>query len=394
VKRSTPVSYQGFQHLFLVGLGRVGIDASIRMGLNQFRGRTHNWFFHNLHADEFSWQAMKAGEQPCDLVIGKVFDTEMAERLRDLGRPVLDFGPHQWNPAWDTHHIDWEQTGRRGGEIFLEKGFRHAAYFSSAIAPEHDLIWKGFSEYLMGKVDSLVRADRGRKQITQLLPERTLRPYEKTSAWLLSLPEPAALLLDSDHSAENLCSIAWFNEIRIPEQLSLLGIGNDSLLCESCMPALSSLELPSQKLGYALGEHAHAVLSGTEPQELQRFAPSRMLERHSTELTAVEDPIVARALGIMREEACQRTTLGEIISRLPISPRSFHTHFTQAMGRSPKEELFRIRVELARERLLDTRDTILHISMDCGFSDTDSFVRIFKRATGMTPTQYRKTHIP
>jgi len=390
VKRLQPVNYNGFRHVFLVGLSREGLHAGIRIGLNRYRGRTHRWFFHNLSNVEERLPRIIRNELPCDLFVGEVWSKEVADQLQELGKPVLDIGFGQWNPAWETHRIDWKSVGVRAAESFLEKGYRHAAYYSSSHKPENELIWKGFADTLISRMESLSWGDRARNRITDLLPHRDEKPYEKTSEWLLSLPEPAAMLLDRDSAAENIAPIASFNEILIPEQLSLLGIGNTPLICEGCTPQLSSLELPAETLGYEIGRHIDSLFAGEPVSEFQRFLPTRLVERFSTEITAVEDPIVAQALAIMREEACERTTLRDIVSRLPISPRSFHTHFTNALGRSPKEELFRIRVETARDRLLDTDDTILHISMDCGFSNTDSFVRFFRQYTGMTPTQFRK----
>jgi len=394
VKRRKPVNYSGFRHIYLVGISREGTHAGIRIGLNRYRGSSHKWFFHNVWNHETIRDRIQRQQEPCDLFIGEIWSQEVADTVKSLGKPVLDIGVGNWDPAWETHRIDWYAAGQTAAESFLNKGFRHAAFYTSSFKPESREIWKGFSETLGDRVESLSWGDRARERIEILRPHPEVKPYEKTSAWLLSLPEPAALLLEDDVAAENISPIASFNEILIPEQLSLLGIGNTPLICEGCTPQLSSLELPAETLGYAIGRHMDTLFQGGGLDEFERLPPVRIVERFSTEITAVEDPIVAQALSIMREEACERTTLQDMISRLPISPRSFHTHFTKALGRAPKEELFRIRVETARERLLDTDDTILHISMDCGFSSTDSFVRFFRQYCGLTPTQFRKRNKP
>lgn len=92
----------------------------------------------------------------------------------------------------------------------------------------------------------------------------------------------------------------------------------------------------------------------------------------------------------MRRNATNRTTISQLAAQLPISKRGFNDRFIRVVGRTPREELERMRLGIARERLLSTNQTVLHIALDCGFADVDTMVRSFKRQLGMTPTQFRK----
>ena len=104
----------------------------------------------------------------------------------------------------------------------------------------------------------------------------------------------------------------------------------------------------------------------------------------------MRDPVIAKALALMRSNATNRMTIGEIASHLPVSKRSFNDRFTRVVGRTPRDELERIRLGIAREWLISTDHTVLHIALDCGFADVESMVRSFKRHLGLTPTQFRK----
>jgi len=212
------------------------------------------------------------------------------------------------------------------------------------------------------------------------------------TTWIAHSSKPLAIFCGTDIRATELMDFAHFHGLQIPEEVSFLGCDNNATFCEMLLAPLSSISLPAVQVGWKVGEHAHTMLEGLPPPTLERLGPDRVVVRKSSDLVAIQDPIIAKAVMLMRENAQERSTIERITQELPVSRRHFSERFREALGRSPLEELTRIRIRLAKDRLLDTDQTMFHIALDCGFADPESMAREFKRWEGMTPSAYRKQH--
>jgi LacI family transcriptional regulator len=382
--------FEGFKHVCLFGLGLGGVDAEIRTGLTKFRGLSHKWLMHDLGRYSEQLHKVEAGSLECDVLVGYVNSETHAERLKRLGKPVLDLYQEFELPEWRTHGIDFKAVGQMGAQYFLGLKHRSFAFLSLRDTRTDRLVWEGFREVLAGKSERLVWIQREAEQMVEVTPKEQIRPYPSHGDRLAALPRPTAMLAHSDGTAASVATLAFFMGISVPEELSILGIGNMSPICDSCHPALTSIQLPGEKLGYLVGEHLKSFLEGDSLKRFSKLPPLLIVQRKSTGMDAVRDPVVAKALALMRHTATSRMTIGEIAAQLPISKRGFNERFTRVVGRTPREELERIRLGIARERLLSTNDTVLHVALDCGFADVDSMVRSFKKQLGLTPTQFRQ----
>jgi len=382
--------FSDFKHVCLFGLGMGGVDAEIRSGLTRFRGQSHKWLLHDLGRYSELLHQVEEGDLECDILVGHVNSTTHAERLKRLGKPVLDLFQEFDLPEWRTHSIDHRAVGKMAAEYFLGLRHRNFAYLALRDTRIDRLVWDGFRETLADKAEWLAFIQRETEQMIEEKPSVRIRPYPSHGEKLTALPQPTAMLVTSDGTANTVGTLAFFVGISVPEALSVLGIGNMGPVCESCHPALSSIQLPGEKLGFAVGGHLEAIFRNEPPDRFMELPPVRVVTRQSTGRDAVRDPVIAHALALMRRSATSRITIGEIASQLPISKRSFNDRFTRVAGRTPREELEQIRLGIARERLLSTNHTVLHIALDCGFADADTMVRSFKRHLGLTPTEFRK----
>lgn len=71
--------------------------------------------------------------------------------------------------------------------------------------------------------------------------------------------------------------------------------------------------------------------------------------------------------------------------------RHFRSLFTEKIGIPPSEYLLKKRLESSRNLLLGTSQNIVEISQSCGFSSASQFAMLFKRYTGMTPSEFRNS---
>jgi LacI family transcriptional regulator len=206
------------------------------------------------------------------------------------------------------------------------------------------------------------------------------------------LPKPLAVLAATDYTGIEVCDLARGLGLRVPEEVAVLGVDDFDLLCESCYPPLSSITFPAEKMGFEAARILDQLMRGEAPDLPGPYAPTHVHSRASTELTAVEDTAVARAVAYMREHMREGIRLREIASHVHMHDRTLLRHFQQAIGRSPSEELLRIRLEKAQEMLMNSDAHMYEVSDACGFSSPDVLTRQFRNHTGLRPTEFRDLH--
>jgi LacI family transcriptional regulator len=277
--------------------------------------------------------------------------------------------------------VDDKAVGALVARRFAEAGFKHLAFAGLTGNLFTELRYQGFEEALTGSVDSFHCAPKG--WVTQ-----STRGW---SAWLQDLPKPIGILCASDFLARRLLLACRLAGIRVPDTVSLVGVGNvyrDSLF--SGIP-LSTVELPYYDIGFRAGQ----VLDGFRKGEVkagftETFSPVRLLERASSRFDRFEDRLVTRALERMRARLHEAFSIEMLARELGVSRRLLEQRFRAALGSSPYVELSSLRMSLAKQLLLNSSRKIVEISQQCGFSSQHQFSNSFKRLEGMSPRAYRE----
>jgi LacI family transcriptional regulator len=132
------------------------------------------------------------------------------------------------------------------------------------------------------------------------------------------------------------------------------------------------------------------MMGGTSPGQVMRVSPLRLVVRKSSDLVAINHPGIARSLKYMREHCREPIGVNDLARAASMSVRAFHRAFFEHLGRSPGNELSRLRMERAKKLLSDSDARIYEIADKCGYENENSFWVAFRRATGMSPNRYRK----
>lgn len=207
--------------------------------------------------------------------------------------------------------------------------------------------------------------------------------------WLRRLPRPMAILGDDDETAR-LVLEACRGVLHVPEEAAVLGVNNNQTLCELSTPALSSIDTGSQRVGYRAAALLDHLMSGhPAPSEPILIAPGELQLRRSSDVYAIRDSEVAKAMRYIQEHAIGGVSVREVCDHVLLSPRNLELRFRQAIGRSPREQAQLVRMQLAR-RLLGTGLSIATVAAQAGFSSQSRFGQMFRRETGMTPLAYRR----
>jgi LacI family transcriptional regulator len=222
-------------------------------------------------------------------------------------------------------------------------------------------------------------------------PPRSEENPAAISAWLEQLPRPCGVFACTDSWACVVARYAQLAGLRIPEDLALLGVDNDTLDCELALPPLSSVGVPWRTVGQNAALLVERALAGVLVEgERIVVPPIDVIPRRSTDVAIVDDPIVERSMSWIAEHIGRRLTLNTIARAASVSRQRLEQRFQVAIGRTVMQEVRRARVDMARRLLSTTQLSLPLIAEQCGFTSAALLSVAFRRETGMPPGAYRR----
>jgi LacI family transcriptional regulator len=207
---------------------------------------------------------------------------------------------------------------------------------------------------------------------------------------LANLPRPLGIFTSLDRVGAMVLEACWKADIKVPEEIAIVGAGNHKQLCELCSPTLSSVEVDFERRGYEAAALLDRILEGGErPSEPLRIPPAHVVERRSTDVFAFDDADVVAALRFIREHADTTIKVRDVVAATTISRRSLEGRFNTLIGRTLHEEIWRAHFDLAM-RLLSSSDLSLQeVAERSGFRTASALVNLFRQRLGITPKEFR-----
>ena len=210
--------------------------------------------------------------------------------------------------------------------------------------------------------------------------------------WLRDLPKPVGLMTCCDDRSRNVVEAAKLAGVRIPEDVAVVGVDNDELICHLANPSLSSVALATERAGSEAARLLDAFMTGRTKMAGQKILiqPTHVEARHSTDMLAVEDMEVVEAMRFIREHIREQIQVDTVADATCLSRRSLERRFHATIGRSIQSEINALRAEQITKMLIQTHLSPVEIAQAMGFTSSDNMRRFFKRQIGMTPRAYRK----
>ena len=307
-------------------------------------------------------------------------------RLMKRGVPVVDLTISRPDVAVPRVTSDHTAIGRLAAEHFRERNFRNAVWFSVGWGAVHAMRFKGLQEGLERTPLKWVLAES--------LPTSRQNDWSSFTKWLrgafAAAPKPVAALTYDEADGARLLNAALELDISVPEELAILTIGDNRTICENQSVPLSSIDQNLERGGYEAAALLDRLMSGQRPPKKPILVPPLgVVVRRSTEVIAVSDPTVRKAMELISKRLAQPIGSPQIADALgvrrPVLDALFREHLCHSVG----EEIRRQRFARAKLLLETTNMSVAAIAAETGYCSPSHLANTFRAATGASPRAWR-----
>lgn len=321
-----------------------------------------------------------------DAVIGQFESSEPVELFRRNG--IVAFAQDYKTKFSSIPNItgDYIGTGRMAADLYLHKGFRNFAYFGYKNVCWSDERCTGFRQRIeeAGLGDNFYLYD---KQEIDNLWYYEAAPLEK---WLRSLPKPVAVMACDDNQGNALIEACNSAGVKIPSEVSVIGVDNDEVVCTLSNPTLSSISVDIEQGGFETARMTVRMLQDPFYKGSDiTLRPKRIVHRVSTSAYATTDKEVLTALQFIRQNLGKKISVEDVLEQVPLSRRILEVRFKKVIGYSIYQYISQQRISRFAELLLETNDSIQEIAYKLGEDDAKAICRRFKELKGCTPSEWR-----
>ena len=383
-RRERPV--EETRHVALIVETSNAYARGLLVGIKKYLVAHPHWSIylgeHSRHETDLSWLDSWRGHG----VIARIENQETADRVRELGLPAVDLSAARLVPELPCVETDDDVIAQWAVEHFAVRGLRHFAYCGDS-----QFSW------------SLKRGARFRARVHELgldSHEFHIEPSGKLAddrwamaEWLRGLPKPVGILACYDIAGQEVLEACKIAGLAVPDSVAVLGVDNDELICNLTSPPLSSIKSDATQTGFLAASLLDEMMSGQDvPAQLIPIEPLRVVTRQSSDILFVSDPLVARALRIIRDHADEGIPVSAVEHHVGLSRRSLDYRLHRVIGKTVHEEILRVRMERLADLLIRTDWTLSQLAERQGFSHSEYMGVAFKKFTGKSPGEYRRAN--
>lgn len=320
-----------------------------------------------------------------DGIIARIENPDIAHAVAERNLPTVDVSAARLLPTIPVVETDNPLIARMAAGHLLERGFQHLGFC-------------GVSSYKWSQARSEAFAQSARDAGRSFHLHQSPDPLEAAAdnlalaRWVAALPKPVGIMAAYDIRGRQLLDACRTAAIRVPDDVAVIGVDDDALLCELADPPLSSIAPDTHRTGYIAAQLLEQMMEGGKVDELEyHIPPLGIVTRRSSDALAIGDADVCGALRYIRDHACEGISVDDVLSQTPLSRRVLESRFRRLLGRSPHQEILRVRVERVKRLLAETDLPIKAIAKKSGIPHTEYLSVTFKRITGRSPSEYRRS---
>lgn len=362
-----------------------GIDKYSRLHGPWVFYREPQFYFKKSGSKETSLAQFKAWNATG--IIARVPDIKKTKELAGLGLPMI-VSVHLDGLAAGMPNIitDDDAIGKLAAEHLIERGFKNFAFYGA-----YDTFYRRGREIAFSKAverAGFTAHSYHTLKRKSLASEKELSPLAK---WLKSLPTPIGIMTCTDDDSQRIAEECKIVGRHVPEEVAILGVDNDALVCGLSDPPLSSIALNTERAGYEAAELLAKMMAGEKSAACTIIVhPTHVVTRHSTDILAIDDRDVAEAVRFIRRHSRRSIQVSDVVQEVPLSRRVLEQRFRKVLGRSILDEIKRVRTEQICRLLVETNMSVSNIASALGYSGVDHIARYFREEMKMSPLAYRK----
>ena len=327
-----------------------------------------------------------------DGVIARIASEKMADDLKKSRIPVVNVSSIELS-GFSTPRVipHFEHIGKLVAEHFIERGFRNFA-FCGYLEEQYSSFgqYYGFSSTLKkcGFPCEILRTPR-----TKPSPAKQ---QERLLKWLRRQERPLAIFAWSIDAPREIAAACRYGGIPVPEEVAIVsGASPDELILQVENPSISCVATSERSIGYSAAGLLKRMMDNSKSVARDKtlvIEPSHVEERASSDIMAVQDPELVKALRYIRETVSASIGVDDVARHAGLSRRSLEQKMRKKMQRSPGEEIRLVRLLRAKSLLCSTHLAIPDVAEKSGFGTVEHFITFFRKETGLTPLQYSKTY--
>lgn len=321
-------------------------------------------------------------------IIARIENQSIAAALRNVPVPIVDVSAARLIPSLPWFETDDVAIAHIAADHLLERGFKHFGYAGDARF--------NWSKWRCEHFQNSIRAAGADCSIFNPSPglhEEVL--VDDLARWIKALPKPVGILACYDFLGQQVLDACRRLNLAVPDEVAVLGVDNDELLCELSDPPLSSVVPNMTRTGYEAAALLDSMMAGKVVKgETHLIPPLGIATRQSTDVLVIEDRNVARAVHFIRHHACEGIKVNDVLRAVPQSRTLLESRFKRLLGRTPHEEILRVRLNKVKQLLVETDLSLEQIAERTAFAHVEYLSVAFRREIGMPPSQFRSQNRP
>ena len=357
------------------------------MGIVRYSKLNSSWSFYKEPTDLKSSIPNLTNWNPDGIIMR---DTLITKDLLKLSVPTI-FAPHFHYPKNIPIIItDSYSIANMASRHFLDKGFKNLAYCGY-----DGIVWSEERKFYF----NLFNSECGIKT-SNYVPSKKIRldDWEKEQQhvckWIKELPKPVGIFACNDDRGQHILELCKLLDLKVPEEVAVLGVDNDPMVCEFGDPPLSSIALNTESAGFEAAKLLDKMMRSRKKISNKQIivTSSHIVQRQSSDILAVSDEDVRLAIKYIKDNANNKILIKNVVGAAGINRRALQKKFKETIHRSIYSEIQQTRVESISKMLIETNLPISQITSLFNFTDVEHISRFFKKEKGIGMREFRKIH--
>ncbi|MNI22153.1 Xylose operon regulatory protein [compost metagenome] len=322
-----------------------------------------------------------------DGILALVTNHEIAYAIRSSGLPAVDLSSAGLLPELPCVYADDESVARLGASHLLERGYKSLAYCGNQDSCDSASRGQSFVHFVeqQGLTCSLLSMSRIEMAASWVDGGRRMVD------WMASLPKPLGIFVSDDTLGQRVLEACLLAGLSVPQEVGVISVGNDSLLCGLSAPPLSSIAQDTASAGYRAAALLDRMMNGERIEhESYPIEPLGVVARLSTDAAFTRDSLVSDAVRFIRSHAHRDINVEDVLQHFHISRRALEMRFRKALGQTPHEEILDTKLQLVKQLLADYGLTLPMVAERAGYKHSEYMSAVFKKRFGVTPGEYRR----